>query len=202
MNDDMLSRRMQKILNSLRAYMQFQTKRGAKHGSHPYQEHHLRAKDLMRMLKKIDGNYKTMIDGFQRDEIFRESQLAHGWTEEWCKYLDYLYTVDISHQASPEQRVRYKELYHLKYNPANEGKGPMKDRPDYRKAARAIMDMNMQAGQIPRIEPHSEKWRDDLDPKKLDWLNWLSQNWKTYFADDQRTESWSSTSWSRAWSNH
>ena len=36
----------------------------------------------------------------------------HNWTKEWCDYLDYNRTIDISHKSSPEQLERYATLLH------------------------------------------------------------------------------------------
>ena len=53
--------------------------------------------------------------------------------------------------------------------------------------------MNKEAGQI-----QESKWRhnyrEDLDPEKLDWLFWLSHNWKWYFAVN-RMSGLNSTQW-------
>ena len=49
------------------------------------------------------GMYTSILDRFQNDEVFHASQLQHHWTKEWCEYLDYIRTIDISHNAPPEQ---------------------------------------------------------------------------------------------------
>ena len=146
------------------------------------------------MMSKIKRKkaYTSILDRFQRDETFHESHLAHGWTEAWCKYLDRIANIDISHQASSEQRARYPELYHFRY--ASDNLGPMKARSDYYMATRAIESMNNEAGQKPQITSKTSKTRD-LDPQKREWLIWLSQNLETYVADDRHTVSWSSTQW-------
>ena len=66
--------------------------------------------------------YSTILDPFQNDEVFHVSQLQHNWTKEWCEYLDYIRTIDISHTASPEQLERYATLYHFRYDPKKNGK--------------------------------------------------------------------------------
>ena len=110
MTEDMLSRIRRKFRELIEsAYMPFQTTRGSEHGVLPFQEHHRRAKQWMSKIKRKE-NFSSILDRFQRDETFHESQLAHGWTETWCKYLDCLVTVDKSHQPSQEQRARYKDL--------------------------------------------------------------------------------------------
>ena len=133
----------------------------------------------MRKIKKKNIE-NSILDRFQRDETFNESQLAHGWTE----------TFDISHQVSPEQRARYKDLYHLRYDPESLESGPMKDRPDYYKVTRAVISMNKEAGQNPRPMPHSNKCLDDLDLEKRQCLTWLSHNGNTYFEKKRHTDEW------------
>ena len=34
--------------------------------------------------------YTSTMDRWQNDEVYRESQLVHGWTEEWLKCFDYI----------------------------------------------------------------------------------------------------------------
>ena len=56
-------------------------------------------------------------------------------------------------------------------------------RSDHRNAHSVVSGMacmNKEAGQNPQIA-----CRDDLNPEKLDWLIWLSYNWKWYFAMNQ-----------------
>ena len=112
------------------AYMTFQGTRGARHGAQPWHKHHFLATEVMRMMNK-KGIYKSILDRFQNDEVFHASQLQHNWTEEWCEYFDYIRTIDITHNASPEQPERYATLCHFRYHPKFMEKGPMKSRPDY-----------------------------------------------------------------------
>ena len=96
----------------------------------------------------MKGIYTSILDRFQNDEVFHASQLQQNWTKEWCKYLDYIRTIDISHRASPEQLERYATLYHFRYDPKQMERGPKKKRPDYHQTTRAIVSMNKEAGQI------------------------------------------------------
>ena len=72
------------------------------------------------------GIYTSTLDRFQNDEVFHASQLQHNWTKEWCEYLDYVRTIDITHNASPEQLERYAALYYFRYDPKQMEKGPIK----------------------------------------------------------------------------
>ena len=47
-------------------------------------------------------------DRFLRDPIYRESQLAIGWTEQKCKEMDELAKEDHTCKLTPEERRRYK----------------------------------------------------------------------------------------------
>ena len=42
-----------------------------------------------------DGLHTSILERFQKDQRFRESQTVHNWCEAWCvEYLHYLVTVD------------------------------------------------------------------------------------------------------------
>ena len=56
--------------------------RGKKSGRNPGQQDHQKAMDAKRGVLKR-GKYTSILDRWQNDEVFRESQLAHGWIDEW-----------------------------------------------------------------------------------------------------------------------
>ena len=105
--------------------MTFQGTRGAKHSAQPWKKSH----------------FLPILDLFQNDEVFHASQIQHNWTKAWCEYLDYIRTIDITHNASPEQLERYAALYHFRYHPKNMEKGPMKSRPDNDETTRATVSI-------------------------------------------------------------
>ena len=53
-------------------------------------------------MRKINKRrfFTVVLDRFQNDEVFRASQLQRNWTREWCEDLDYIKTIDITHNAS------------------------------------------------------------------------------------------------------
>ena len=81
----------------------------------------------------------------------------------------------------------------FRYDPKQMERGPIKSRPDYHQTTRAIVSMNKEAGQIEESK-RRHNYREDLDPEKLDWLTWLSHNWKWYFAGS-RISGFNSTQW-------
>ena len=159
--------------------MTFQGTRGARHGAQSWQKLHFLAKEFMRKNGK-KGIYTSILDRFQNGEVFHASQLQHNWTKE-CEYLDYNRTIDISHQALHHNWNDTLRCIIFRYDLKQMTRGPTKSRPDYHQTTRAIVNMNKEASQIQESK-RRHKYREDLDPDKLDWLVWLSHNWKWHFA--------------------
>ena len=65
---------------------------------------------------KREGSRHHCVIRWQEDEKYRNSQEARGWTEENCRYLDYLTTIDISYTAPWHQRHRYESTITLVCN--------------------------------------------------------------------------------------
>ena len=84
-----------------------------KTGKQPWQQHHGKAKDAMRFTMR-DGMKSCILERFQKDLRYKEAQSVHGRNETWCKYLDCIRTVDISHNASRAQRERYAKMWRFK----------------------------------------------------------------------------------------
>ena len=68
--------------------------RGKKHGETQCQQDRWNAMDARRGAWKHGED--TVEIRWRQDEEYKNSQLAHGWTEEYCRYLDYLTTIDIT----------------------------------------------------------------------------------------------------------
>ena len=80
--------------------------RGARHGKTEAQKEHFVAHNARRRcIKKNDGIHER----FQRDPVYRDSQLKSGWTEEKCIELDKLAQEDHSYRPSAEEYERYKK---------------------------------------------------------------------------------------------
>ena len=149
------------------------------------------------------GKYNSLMDRWQNDEVYRESQLVHGWTDEWVKYLNYISKIAISHDAPHRQRQRYESTVCMRSVHSNKQAGPLCQRPDFQSAANALVSLQRAQGKgVPHI-PKKLRTRqhDTLDPAVHQHLEWLSFNWPTYFSSSSSstwTESptwWSSSSW-------
>ena len=110
---------------------------GARHGKIEEQkEYHIAWNAWKRCCKIIDsqGEYFTGIhDRFLRDPVYRESQLAIGWSDQKCKEWDELAKEDHTHKLTPEERRRYNGQRYLTLNKSGTN-GPMRLRSDFRAA--------------------------------------------------------------------
>ena len=110
---------------------------GARHGKTEVQrEYHMAWNAWKRCCKKVDsqGEHFTGIhDRFLRDPVYRESQLAFGWSEHKCTEWDEHAKEDHTYKLTPEERRRYKGQWYLTLNKAGKN-GPMKLRSDHRAA--------------------------------------------------------------------
>ena len=157
--------------------------------------------------RKTRCKFTSKLDRWQNDEIYRASQLVHGWTEECVKYLDYISQIDISHEAPYRQRNRYESTLFMRGVDSKKQAGPLCQRPDYKSSADGLVSLERSQGKgVPHIPMHLRtRQRDTLDPAFQQHLEWLSFNWKTYFSSSSSstwTESqtlWSSSSWDHQW---
>ena len=97
-------------------------------------EYHMAWNAWKRCCRRVDsqGEHFTSIhDRFLRDPVYRESQLALGWTEQKCKEWDELAQEDHTYRLIPEEKKRYQGQRYLTLNKAGKN-GPLKLRPDFR----------------------------------------------------------------------
>ena len=123
---------------------------GARHGKTEVQrEYHMAWNAWKRSSKKVDsqGGLKTGIhDRFLRDPVYRESQLAIGWTEQKCKELDEQAKEDHTHRHTPEEKRRYQGQWYLTLNKSGNN-GLMKLRSDFRAAVSIKNRLHHESGE-------------------------------------------------------
>ena len=104
---------------------------GARHGETDAQKEHFVAHSVRRRcLKK---NFERIHDRFQRDPVYRASQLKIGWTEENCIAMDKLAQENHSYCPLFEEHERYRENWYISLNESGKN-APMRLRPDFRTA--------------------------------------------------------------------
>ena len=128
---------------------------GARHGKTEVQrKYHLAWNAWKRSCKKVDsqGEHFTGIhDRFLRDPVYRESQLAIGWSEQKCKEWDELAQEDHTYRLTPEDKRRYQGHWHLTFNKTGKN-GLMKLRSDFRAAVMMKNRLHSEPGE-PIEEP-------------------------------------------------
>ena len=85
---------------------------------------------------KKHGETNTIVIRWHEDEKYRNSQQAHGWTEEYCRYLDYF-----THTAPWHQRHRYESTFTLVCNDEDRQAGPMKAREDFKPTSKILASL-------------------------------------------------------------
>ena len=160
--------------------------RGAKHGRTQEQYDHSEANDSTRHAKK--EGYESTTLRFQGDELYRNSQLAIGWTEQHCQYLDSLMAIDFSHAAMRKGRQLYENNYTLGVNGPGPKLGPMKRRADH---PQSVNKLQVPRKQVEKPKPYifkhlrfrqrpvEERERLEQQWKRWGWNNWSSTWWTT-----------------------
>ena len=99
-------------------------KKGRPHGAQlskteAQKQYHIAFISWKRCRKRVDGqeeHYEGIHDRFLRDQVFRESSLKIGWTEQKCIEMDKLAQEDHSNRHSREEFKRYQGQWYLTLN--------------------------------------------------------------------------------------
>ena len=146
-----------------------------------------------------DDENPSILARWMSDERYRNSQLAVGWTETYCRYLDYFTTVDITHYAPHHQRKQYESTITMKCNDPNLQSGAMRIRDDHRTTTKLVLGLREEEGRTNTYIPKTQrtKQKNTLHPELQQRVEWLSQQWEEYLS--QVTSSSSSSSWTQNW---
>ena len=140
-----------------------------------------KAKDAKRSATR--KNHDSIVLRWQNDEHCRT---VHGWTEEYCLFLDFIASVDTSHVATCKERERNENNLTLGTY-GGPPPGPLTRREDFHEHLVRLQPSEMKKDTKPlreRRRPFDEKLRPDLD--------WHSWNWNVNWS---RASSSSSTVW-------
>ena len=180
--------------------------RGAKYGRFQEQYDHFKANESTRHSKK--KGYDSITLRFQNDELYRNSQLAIGWTEEHCQHLDSLMTIDFSDTATRKEHQRREIIILLASNGQGPKPGPMNKRADHQQAVNKLLVMRRQVGNpnpyIPthlrfRQRPTEERERLEQHWRRWGWISWSesssSSSTTWWLASTEKPAWWSSEDW-------
>ena len=110
---------------------------GARHGKTEAQkEYHIAWNTWKRCCKRVDTqgeHFKGFHDRFLRDQVYRESQLIIGWTDQKCIEMDELAKQNDTYHFSTEEFKRYQGQWYPTLNKSGKN-APARLRPDFRAA--------------------------------------------------------------------
>ena len=114
---------------------------------------------------------------FLRDQVYRESQLKIGWTEQRCIEMDKLAQEDHSNRLSKEEFERYQGQWYLALNKSGNN-APMRLRSDFRAAVTIKNRLHRESGEE-RAEPipfqQYQRWHPSSSSDS--WWKW-DTSWK------------------------
>ena len=123
---------------------------GARHGKTKEQkEYHIAWNAWKRCCKKVDSqgeHFKGIYDRFLRGQVYRESQLQVGWTEQKCIEMDELVKQNHTYHLSTEEFKRYQGQWYLTVNKSGKN-APMRLRSDFRAAVSLNNRLHRESGE-------------------------------------------------------
>ena len=126
----------------------------------------------------LQGEHFTGIhDRFLRDPVYRESQLAIGWTEQQCKEWDELAEEDHTHRLTPEEKRRYHGQLYPTLNKSGKIR-PMKLRSDFRAAVSMKNRLHRESGEKVEEPISPEQYRRWHPSSSTSWWDMSEWNWK------------------------
>ena len=163
---------------------------GARHGKTEEQkEYHIAWNAWKRCWKKVDsqgGHFTGIHDRFLRDPVYRESQLAIGWTEQKCKEMDELGKQNQPYHLSTEEFKRYQGQWYLTLNKWGKN-APMRLRPDFRAAVSLKNRLVRESGEKVEEPISPEQYRRWHPSSSTSWWDHPEWKWKwahTKFSSD------------------
>ena len=114
---------------------------------------------------------------FSEIQVYRESQLAIGWTEQKCKEWDELAKEDHTYHLTPEEKKRYQGQWYLTLNKAGEN-GPLKLRSDFRAAVSMKNRLHHESGEQVEERLHPNPQRRWHSSSSTSWWDKSGWNWE------------------------
>ena len=152
---------------------------GARHGKTEEQKSTswlgMRGRECCKKVDSQDEHFTGIHDRFLRDPVYRESQLAIGWTEQKCKEWDELAQEDHTYRLTPEEKKRYQGQWYLTLNKAGKN-GSMKLRYDFRAAVLMKICLHHESGEQVEEPIHQDQYRRWHPSSSTSWWDRSSLN--------------------------
>ena len=130
----------------------------------------MRGRDAAKELTLKVNISKVFTIAFSEIQVYRESQLQIGWTEQKCKEWDELAQEDHTYRLAPDEKKRYQGQWYLTLNKAGKN-GLMKLRSDFRAAVSLRNRLHRESG---------EEIAEPISPQQYRrWHSSSSDSWDT-----------------------
>ena len=137
----------------------------------------MRGRDAVRK-STLKGNILQVFTiDFSEIQIYHESQLAIGSTEQKCKEWDGLAKEDHTYHLTPEEKKRYQGQWYLTLNKAGKN-WPMKLRSDFRAAVSMKNRLHHESGEQVEERLHPNQQRRWHSSSSASWWDKSGWNWK------------------------
>ena len=151
--------------------------RGARHRKTEAKKEHFIAHNARRrcLKKKFEGIH----DRFLRDQVFCDSKLQIGWTEQKYIEMDKLAQEDHSYLLSRDEFQRYQKQWYLTFNKSGKN-APMRLRSDFRADVTIKNCLHRESGEE-RPEPtlfyQYQRWHSSSSSSSTSWWQWNANWW-------------------------
>ena len=149
--------------------------------------------------KHNDDKNLAILVRWNNDKRYRNSQLALGWTEDYCCKVDYFTAVDITHNAPPFRRLLIGSTLTMKCSDPNPQLGPMRNRKDNHETTNLLMKLREEQDRTSTYIPISQRTREKntLDPEVHSSWSWSPSWWQDTQCQDTRWEchQWHAHQW-------
>ena len=149
---------------------------GARHGKNDAQkQYHIAFNAWKRCRKRVDGqeeHYEGIHDRFLRDQVYRESQLKIGWTEQKCIEMDKLAQEDHSYRLSRKEFNRYQGQWYLTLNKPGKMRRCDFDKTSEQQSQSRTVSTENQAQNLPEPIPFQQYQRWHPSSSSDSWWNW------------------------------
>ena len=119
--------------------------------------------------QKMNSDIQTILLRWRNDERYRNSRTVHGWTKEYCRYLD---SIASRHGVSVQDAKIFLRLESM----MDHHQDPTKLRPDFPRAVRTLAAVQHEEGwmnsYIPKHFRERQRRIDDKGRLDLEWQCW------------------------------
>ena len=145
---------------------------------------------LWKVVRKRTGEilHQCRTDG--RRFTKKETQMTHGWTDAWARYLEHIAKIDISHIATAEQSGRYQYLLYLRAFGEDSNGPPSASRLGYQELKNVQKKVCKSSGEKMLSRIHPNKCQEAIDSSTSSWHKRVpSMAWVRIGLDTSKTTS-------------